>query len=222
MRSIAVLVVCGVVGGATAAFADIVEPKVPRDPQGIREANQWLDVYWRACRVELYPQDPEAGVDKWAGTVRFRRAGKKMRGELSLSPHKLDGTAQKATLLQKRLIACVERRFEARRFWPLDSWRGDTWAIRPNDGMEPVLQGTELGAAMAMWYVLGQLAPAKAACKAKRARLDVTIDVAIDGSVTAVAMTGATPKEAACIETQLTRRLRFPTISKPTQVRANE
>jgi hypothetical protein len=187
----------------------------------VRSAQQGLYADWRACRVEAYPEDPEAGVKKMSSTVEFKRAGRKTRGVLTVGFHKLDGKEVSATRLQAAFARCVKQRFEGRRFHSgSPSQVGKRWALaNPFPGYR-VIQNGELGTRPAAAYVLHRLAKARAACSVSRAKrgLEVLVDTNPDGSAGAVAVTGAEKSACACLRRRLKKTLRFPVVAKASQV----
>ena len=209
---------------AGGAVADEVHPQRPRDPPGVRDAQMWLRFDWRECRTMAYPEDLEAGTAKFASTVRFVRAGKRLRGALTIEPATLDGTRLVPTPAQAAFIRCVRKRFEARRFHPgspdeVKRQLGAWGLVNPAHEM-PVLQaGGELGVQAAAAHVRQQLAGGRKACYLNpNTTAKVAVDVAPDGSVTAVTVTGAPPAHAACLRNRLMKRLRFPASARASQV----
>ncbi|MBM4777684.1 MAG: hypothetical protein GQE15_08265 [Archangiaceae bacterium] len=49
---------------ASTAMAQLDDPERPFEPRPFATATSSLNFFWRECRLEAYPADPEAGVEK--------------------------------------------------------------------------------------------------------------------------------------------------------------
>ncbi len=220
---VCLLALCALAGPARARPYD---PEIPRDPEVVRQAQQGLYADWRACRVDSYPDDPEAGVEKMSSTVEFRRAGKKVRGVVTVGFHQLDGKEVAASPIQRTFAACVKRRFEARRFAPLGSASqvGKRWGLaNPFPGYRVVENGA-LGQRAAATYLLGRLPAARKACSVRpdRRGMKIVVTTKPDGSVDSVVITGKDSGPLRCLRRQLRKTLRFPVVAKPGRVEVTD
>jgi hypothetical protein len=189
-------------------LAGIDEPRVPRDPHVVRDAQNRLTLAWRACSFEIYPKDPVEGVDKVSTSVTFFEKSASLR----MSFHTIDGTELPQSELQRAFVTCVKTEFEKATLGPHDQ-NGKSWGItNPAWEMRVVEQG-KIGRAASTFYIYEHLVNAKRGCNEQR-HVTITIDVKPDGTVDKIV---ATP-QSDCVRALLEKRLRFPVLSTPSQL----
>lgn len=204
---------------ASSALAQPDEPHMPEDPPVVVEAQSWLGFFWRECRREAYPADPEAGVDKVSSVVTFKVVQGRHQASLELGLHGPDAEPLAMSNVQSVFVACVKHRFEAHRLgrWAREDLAGRRIALTTPFCGASVVERGELGRQRAVEVIAHHLDQARAHCGTAPGRVTVAVDITPEGQPAAVSTSGAAATKT-CLEKRLMKTLRFPAVASPSRI----